>query len=125
MASTKRNPILEFERDGPEGEREGAMSRKASEKEEEYFVRMEFERKKKVEGEKHRKLREEEKKKLRDLHFMMCPKCGMELIEMDYQGIKVDKCSECEGVWLDAGELEAVAKLGKTGLDCLFSVFKK
>jgi hypothetical protein len=101
------------------------MSRKPSEKEDEYFARMEFERKKKVEEEKHRKLREEEKMKLRDLHFMMCPKCGMELIEMDYQGIKVDKCSECEGVWLDAGELEAVAKLEKTGLERFFGVFRK
>ena len=43
----------------------------------------------------------------------------------DYRGIKVDKCSECEGIWLDAGELEAVSKLEKTGLDKLFSVFKK
>jgi uncharacterized protein with PIN domain len=101
------------------------MSKKPSEKEEEYFIRMEFERKKKVEEEKHQKLREEEKKKLRDLHFMRCPKCGMELIEIDYQRIKVDKCSECQGVWLDAGELEAVAGLEKTTLDRFFSVFKK
>jgi uncharacterized protein len=101
------------------------MSKKPSEKEEEYFARMEFERKKKVEEEKHRKLREEEKKKLRNLHFMMCPKCGMELIEIDYQGIKVDKCSECQGVWLDAGELEVAAGLEKTALDRFFSVFKK
>lgn len=40
------------------------MSKKPGEKEEEYFVRMEFERKKKVEEEKHQKIREEEKKKL-------------------------------------------------------------
>jgi hypothetical protein len=44
---------------------------------------------------------------------------------MDYRGIKVDKCSECEGVWLDPGELEAVAKLEKTGLECFFGVFRK
>jgi hypothetical protein len=56
---------------------------------------------------------------------MRCPKCGMELIEIDYKEIKVDKCSECDGIWLDAGELEAVAKLEKGGLDKLFSVFKK
>jgi len=54
-----------------------------------------------------------------------CPKCGMELIEIDYKGVKVDKCSECEGVWLDAGELEAISKFEKTSLDKLFSVFKK
>jgi hypothetical protein len=101
------------------------MEWKPSEKEEEYFARMEFERKKKLEEEKHHELAEEEKRKLKEIHYLMCPKCGMKLIEIDYKGIKVDKCSECEGVWLDAGELDAVSKLEKTGLDKLFSVFKK
>lgn len=101
------------------------MPIKPSEKEEEYVVRMEFERRKKIEEEKHRRLQEEEKKRLKDLHYMRCPKCGMELIEIDYKNIKVDKCSECDGIWLDAGELETASKLEKTGLDKLFSVFTK
>ncbi|MCX8118975.1 MAG: zf-TFIIB domain-containing protein [Desulfobacterota bacterium] len=101
------------------------MLKKPSEKEEEYFARLEFERKKKIEEEKHKKMAEQEKQRLRELHYMRCPKCGMELIEIDYKNIKVDKCSECEGVWLDAGELEAVSKLEKSSLDKLFSVFKK
>lgn len=98
---------------------------KPSEKEAEYIARVEFDKKRKVEEEKHKKLKDEEKKKLKELHNMRCPKCGMELIEIDYKEIKVDKCSECEGIWLDAGELETVAKLEKGGLDKLFSVFKK
>ncbi len=98
---------------------------KPSEREAEYIARMEFEKRKKLEEEKHKRLAEDEKKRLKDLHYMRCPKCGMELIEIDYKGIKVDKCSECEGIWLDAGELDAVARLEKTGLDKLFSVFKK
>ena len=101
------------------------MPLKPSEQEEEYFARMEFERKKKIEEEKHKKLGDEEKKKLKNLHYMRCPKCGMELIEIDYKGIKIDECSECEGIWLCAGELETVSKLEKSGLDKLFSVFKK
>ena len=101
------------------------MVGKPSEKEEEYFARMEFERKKKAEGEKQKKIAEVEKKKLKELHYMKCPKCGMELIEIDYKGIKVDKCSECEGIWLDAGELEAISKVEKKVLDKLFDVFKK
>ncbi len=96
-----------------------------SEREAEYVARVEYEKRKKLEEEKHKKMKEEEKKKLKELHFMRCPQCGMELIEIDYKNIKVDKCSECEGIWLDAGELEAVAKLEKTGLDKLFGVFKK
>jgi Zn-finger nucleic acid-binding protein len=55
---------------------------------------------------------------------MKCPKCGMALIEVDYKRIKVDKCSHCEGVWLDAGELEAVSDLEKSGLEKFFGVFK-
>jgi len=96
-----------------------------SEKEEEYFARMEFERKKKLEEEKHGNLKEEDKKRLKGLHYMRYAKCGMELIEIDYKGIKVDKCSECEGIWLDAGEFEVISKFEKTRLDKLFSVFKK
>ncbi|MBI4843264.1 MAG: zf-TFIIB domain-containing protein [Nitrospirae bacterium] len=98
---------------------------KPSERETEFIARMEFERKKKLEEEKHKKLKAEEKKKLKDIHHMRCPKCGMELIEIDYKKIKVDKCSECDGIWLDAGELETVSKLEKAGLDKLFGVFKK
>ena len=101
------------------------MAWKTSEKEEEYYARIEFEKKKKLEEEKHQKLAREEKQRLKELHFMKCPKCGMELIEIEYRGIKVDKCSECDGVWLDAGELEAASRLEKTGLDKLFSVFRK
>jgi hypothetical protein len=101
------------------------MTWKPSDKEDEHFARIEFERRKKLEEEKHKKLKEEEKKRLQELHYMRCPKCGMELIEIDYKGIAVDKCSECEGIWLDAGELEAVSRLEKTSLDKLFSVFKR
>jgi hypothetical protein len=101
------------------------MPLKPSEQEEEHFVRMEYERKKKIEEVKHKKLAEGEKKRLKELHYMRCPKCGMDLIEIEYKGIKVDRCSECEGIWLDAGELETVSKLEKSGLDKLFSVFKK
>jgi Zn-finger nucleic acid-binding protein len=56
---------------------------------------------------------------------MRCPKCGMELIEIDYKGIMIDECSECEGIWLDAGELETVSRMEKKRLDKLFGVFKK
>lgn len=101
------------------------MPQKPTEKEEEYITRMEYERLKKIEEEKHKKLADDEKKKLKELHFMRCPKCGMDLIAVDYKGIEVDKCSDCEGIWLDAGELEAVSKLEKSGLDKLFSVFSQ
>lgn len=101
------------------------MPVKPSEKEDEYFARLELEHRKKLEEEKLKKLGEEEKRRLKELHYMRCPKCGMELSEVDYKGIRIDKCLRCEGIWLDAGELEAISKLEKTALDKLFSVFKK
>lgn len=101
------------------------MPVKPTEHEEEYFARMEFERLQQAEQEKHGRLAAEEKKRLQELHYMWCPKCGMKLVEIDYRGIKIDKCTECQGVWLDAGELEEIAKLEKNGMDKLFSVFKK
>jgi hypothetical protein len=99
------------------------MTRKPSESEEEYFARIEFERRKKIEKEKQQKLAEAEKKRLRDLHYLKCPKCGMDLIEIDYKSIKVDKCSGCDGVWLDAGELESVAKMETSVAGRIFGLF--
>lgn len=96
---------------------------KARENEDEYIARMEFERRKKLEEEKHKKLAAAEKERLKELHFMRCPKCGMELIEIDYKGVRIDECSECRGIWLDAGELSTVSKLEKGALDKLFSIF--
>lgn len=101
------------------------MPVKPSEKEEEFFAREEFEQKKKEQEESLKRLEQEEKKRLKDLHYMRCPKCGMELIEINYKNIAVDKCSSCEGIWLDAGELEAISELEKRNLNKWFGVFKK
>lgn len=98
------------------------MTRKASESEEEYFARLEFERRKQVEEVKHRQMAAEEKRKRQELHHMHCPKCGMKLIEIDYKSLKVDRCSACDGVWLDAGELEAAVELEKGLLGRIFGL---
>lgn len=83
---------------------------KPSENEAEYFARIEFERRKKLAEERDKNLKEEERKRLKDLHWKRCPKCGMELAEIDYRKVKIDKCTSCDGVWLDAGELEQVSE---------------
>jgi len=100
------------------------MPIKPTVKEEEHFVRMEFERKKKIEMEHQEKLAAKEKERLKELHNMKCPKCGMNLVEIEYRSIRVDRCSACEGVWLDSGELKAVTELDKSLLDKLYSVFR-
>jgi hypothetical protein len=100
------------------------MPEKSLDKEEEYFARIEFERLRKLQEEREKQIAENEKRRLKELHFMRCPKCGMELSEIDYQGVKVDKCFSCEGVWLDSGELEALTALKKPALDGFLRIFK-
>ena len=37
---------------------------------------------------------------------MNCPRCESSLKEVDRDGITIDRCDGCRGVWLDRGELE-------------------
>ena len=37
---------------------------------------------------------------------MNCPRCNCELAVENYQGIEVDRCPNCGGMWLDYGELD-------------------
>lgn len=41
---------------------------------------------------------------------MNCPRCDKQLISSRYEDIEIDKCSNCYGIWLDDGELEAIIK---------------
>lgn len=77
-----------------------------SEKEEEYFARQELERRKKAAEERERQMADEEKSRLKELHYMKCPKCGMDLAHIELKGIELDRCVSCGGTWFDAGELE-------------------
>ena len=66
-----------------------------------------------IEREKREKARaaqtaEADLKRLREQHFMRCPKCGHEMKEEELQGVKIDRCSFCEGIFFDAGELDQV-----------------
>ena len=46
----------------------------------------------------------------RKSHYMKCPKCGYDLITGDWDGIQIDQCTHCHGIWFDDGEAEAVLK---------------
>jgi hypothetical protein len=49
-----------------------------------------------------------ELQRVKALHFMKCPKCGHDLKEEALSGVSVDRCTFCEGIFLDAGEMEAL-----------------
>ena len=84
------------------------MPVKPSEQEEEYFARLEFERRKQALAEQQPLADIEAARKQVAVTQFRCPKCGAALVEMHYKGIEIDKCSRCQGIWLDSGELERI-----------------
>ena len=43
-----------------------------------------------------------------EVFTMQCPNCSAELKISDRQGVEVDYCPQCRGVWLDRGELDKI-----------------
>ncbi len=42
---------------------------------------------------------------------MQCPVCsGVSLVMAERQGVEVDYCPQCRGVWLDRGELDKIVE---------------
>ena len=81
------------------------MTDKPSKNEEEFFAREDAER--------MRLLRERHAKEQRDAerrsHLMKCPHCGANLTPVVMRGVQIEHCPECEGIWLDRGELELLS----------------
>ena len=43
---------------------------------------------------------------------MRCPKCRADMEPIEHEGVEIDRCEHCSGMWFDAGEMEAVANAG-------------
>jgi Zn-finger nucleic acid-binding protein len=80
-------------------------SDKPSRNEDEYFAREDAELMRKQRERAHVAAVEAERK----THYMKCPKDGYDLNSSEYHGVQIETCPHCGGMWLDAGELEAVA----------------
>ena len=39
---------------------------------------------------------------------LLCPTCRVDLVMSERQGIEIDYCPQCRGVWLDRGELDKI-----------------
>ncbi len=39
---------------------------------------------------------------------MPCPVCQVPLVMSERQGVEIDYCPQCRGVWLDRGELDKI-----------------
>lgn len=38
--------------------------------------------------------------------LLLCPNCESGMQQVNRDGVQIDVCSQCRGVWLDRGELE-------------------
>ena len=86
-----------------------------SEKEDEYFVRLELKKRLEQQARQAAAMAEDEKKRLKELHHLHCPKCGNRLEETVMDEVTVDICPACHGVWLDDGELTKMTE-SKSGV---------
>jgi len=41
---------------------------------------------------------------------MKCPNCNETLVMAERQGVEIDYCPQCRGIWLDKGELDKVVE---------------
>lgn len=74
-------------------------------REDEYFARRDRELLHKLRESKD----EEVEETLRKVALMRCPKCGSALDSRRAHGVNVEHCPKCGGIWLEQGELEAIA----------------
>ena len=79
--------------------------------EEEYFHRKNKEAIEKL----REKIKVGEEAKAAGTSSMVCPRCGGSLKESQFEGVLIDTCEKCGGVWLDAGELQQLTQREKGG----------
>ncbi len=82
---------------------------KTKKAEDEYIAKEEAEKTKRLKEQMRERLSEEQREQTKAQCYMKCPKCGADLNEVTFRGIKIDRCLNCDGVWLDEGELEKLA----------------
>lgn len=73
---------------------------KPSEAEDEYFAKLDVEKKKKIAQKKHSTLQRQEIEDLKKTHRMRCAECGMELQTIVFKGFSIHKCFQCGGAFL-------------------------
>ena len=85
-----------------------ATDKKPSTLEEEYFVREDAERLRKLHAVEQRRLVQSEKDALRNLHRGRCSGCGAQLVPEKAGEILVQHCPACGGAFLDAHAWETL-----------------
>jgi hypothetical protein len=101
------------------------VPRKPHESEDEYFARVDMEKRKALAADRAKAMAEDDRRRLKDTHFMHCPKDGHDLVTVSLHGVQVEQCGQCNGMWLDAGELDELVESDRSGLiEKLRNVFR-
>ena len=74
--------------------------------EDEYFIREDAEKKRKLALQVKKETEAAELARLKALHYMQCPKCGLPMQEVKFKRVDVDVCFACNGIFLEANEIE-------------------
>jgi hypothetical protein len=98
---------------------------KPSQSEEEYIVKQEALARHRAAVDKARAMATAERERAKQLHWMKCPKCGMDLEAVVFRGVTIDKCYHCNGTYLDAGELETLAGQEGDVLSRVAAIFRR
>lgn len=81
------------------------MTEKPSKNEDEYFVLRDAELLKQQRASAEAAAVEAERR----THYMKCPKDGHDLVTQTHHNVPIEICTHCGGMWLDAGELDAIS----------------
>jgi len=92
-----------------------SMVGKASEKEQEYFLKQEIARLKKLREEHLANMKKEERDAMKKLHYLRCAKCGQKMETESLGGVEIEVCPDCGGIYLDAGELGKIVDESSKG----------
>ena len=84
--------------------------------EDDYFARLELEKKRKLREELKSQEKEDAIEARKVLHDNKCGKCGDDLAAVPFRGVEIDICPSCGAVLLDAGELEQLAGTDNGGV---------
>ena len=53
-----------------------------------------------------------------DVHNMQCPKCEHGMDDVTYEGITIERCTNCQGLWFDADDAyQLKSKPGSEAVD--------
>ncbi len=97
---------------------------KPHEAEEEYFAKLEVEKRRKLAEKKHAELKTHEVEALRETHFMHCPECGANLEPFVFKGFSVNKCFHCGGAFLNTEAFQRLCGEDNKFLNLVVEIFQ-